>query len=64
MLGADAACTKLVQFERLGMVAGSYLKTYQQGTTTYGEQRGYRPTSLGPAVAHINPEARELSALV
>lgn len=63
-LGADATCTTITQRERLGVVAGSYLKTYQQGATTYGEQKGYRPTSLGPAIVTIDPEARTMEAVV
>jgi hypothetical protein len=63
-LGADDRCSSIVQRQRLGIVAGSYLKTYQQGTTTYGEQRGYRPTSLNAAVAIINPEHGTIQARV
>lgn len=63
-IGANEACNKLVERERLGVVSGSYLKTYQQNVTTYGEQRGYRPTSLGAAVVNINPETREMWAEV
>jgi hypothetical protein len=61
-LGVDEEARKIVQRERLGIVAGSYLKTYNQGSISYGEQKGYRPTSLGPAVAVVNPEAREFHA--
>jgi len=31
-IGADVSCKKLTQRTRLGVIAGSYLKTYQQGT--------------------------------
>jgi hypothetical protein len=63
-IGADKDCTRLVQRNRLGVVAGSYLKTYNQGSISYGEQRGFRPTSLGAAVVRIKPETRELEAVV
>jgi hypothetical protein len=63
-IGADANCGKLTQRVRLGVVSGSYLKTYSQGFCSYGEQKGYRPTSLGAAVVSIKPETRELEALV
>lgn len=63
-IGADVDCKTLKQRMRLGIVAGSYLKTYQQGTTSYGEQKGYRPTSLGPAIARITPETRKLEAVL
>lgn len=59
-LGANADCTKLVAQERIGVVSGSYLKTYAQGVTTYGEQKGYRPVSLGASFVRIKPETREV----
>ncbi len=63
-ISADATCTTLTQRLRLGMVSGSYLKTYEQGSISYGEQKGYRPTSLGAAVATVRPEVREMEAVV
>lgn len=63
-LGADSACTNIVQFERLGLISGSYLKTYTVGSISYGEQKGYRPVSLGAAVAEFYPETRELRAAI
>lgn len=61
-IGANADCTKLTQKRKLGVISGSYLKTYEQGVTTYGEQRGYSPTVLGSARVTINPDKREFSA--
>ncbi len=61
-IGADATCTTLQAQERLGVVSGSYLKTYAQGVTTYGEQRGYRPVSLGPACVRFVPDKMEMHA--
>jgi len=61
-LGADAKCTTLTQQIRLGIITGAYLKTYSQGVTTYAEQRGYEPVTLGAAWVKIKPETRELSA--
>lgn len=63
-IGADPTCKKLVQRRRLGLVSGSYLKTYQQGQMGYGEQKGYRPTNLGSAVALITPETGDVRAQV
>jgi len=63
-IGADRTCKKLIERLRIGVISGSYLKTYHQGTTTYGEQRGYRPTSLGAAVVSICPETRKLEAVI
>ena len=59
-LGADTSCTKLCHRTKLGVVSGSYLKTYAQGVTTYGEQKGYEPVTLGAAWVQIHPETREL----
>jgi hypothetical protein len=61
-LGADANCAKLVHQEKLGMIAGSYLRTYTLNTCTYGEQRGYAPTSLGAAWVEIRPNTKEMRA--
>ena len=59
-LCADADCTKIRNRTRLGVVSGSYLKTYAQGVTSYGEQKGYEPVTLGAAWVKINPETREM----
>ena len=63
-IGANRECNKLEERVKLGVVSGSYLKTYAQGVTTYGEQRGYGPTSLGPAVITVCPETGAMSAEV
>lgn len=52
---ANQPCTSLVQKHKLGVISGSYLKTYSQDITTYGEQRGYSPTVLGAATIHLKP---------
>ena len=57
---ASADCTKIQHRTKLGLVSGSYLKTYSQGVTTYGEMKGYEPVTLGAAVAHIRPDTREV----
>lgn len=64
MLGADRDCTSIIHIPRLGVISGSYLKTYQQNSTTYGEQRGYRPVNLGPAVVGVQPDTRDMWAIV
>jgi hypothetical protein len=55
---ADRDCKKLIARERLGVISGSYFKTYEHGTTTYGEQKGYAPTTLGAAKITIIPDKR------
>jgi hypothetical protein len=64
VLAADNACGKIVQRVRLGVVSGSYLKTYTQGSCSYGEQKMYRPTALGAAVVTIRPTTRELQGAI
>ena len=63
-IGADRDCKRLRATERLGVISGSYLKTYAQGVCTYGEQRGYSPVSLGAAWVAIKPSTGELRAEV
>lgn len=68
LIGADATCTKLVSSDRVGVVSGSYLRTYAEGDgkggihPSYGEQRGYAPVNLGAAKVTIDPERRLVTA--
>lgn len=59
-LSANKDCTKITDITKLGVISGSYLKTYCQGVTTYGEQKGYSPVTLGAAWVKIKPSTREL----
>lgn len=61
VIGADADCKRLVARNKIGVICGSYLKTYTQGVTSYGEKKGYSPTKLGPSKVFIKPFTRELS---
>lgn len=56
ILGANQHCTRIIDYDRIGVISGSYLRTYSQGTTTYGEQRGYRPVNLGMASVQLHPD--------
>jgi predicted phosphodiesterase len=60
VLTSNADCTKLCNREKIGVVSGSYLKTYAQGVISYGEQKGYEPTTLGAAHVMIKPDTREV----
>jgi predicted phosphodiesterase len=60
VLEADRDCTKLTNREKLGVISGSFLKTYARGVTTYGEQKGYEPTTLGAAWVMVKPDTREM----
>ena len=59
-LCASDDCTKIRHRTKLGVISGSYLKTYAQGVTTYGEQKGYEPVTLGAAWVAIKPDTREI----
>ena len=59
-LTANRDCTELTSTTKLGVISGSFLKTYAQGVTTYGEQKGYSPVTLGAAWVKIRPSTREL----
>lgn len=63
-IGADANCTEIVEHDSIGVVAGSYLRTYTQGVTGYGEIKGYSPVPLGATYVEINPDKREMHARV
>ena len=60
-LDGNAKCSKIIQSPQIGVITGSYLKTYSEGVTTYGEQRGYAPVALGAAAVVIQPTSGELS---
>ena len=59
-LTANKDCTELISITKLGVISGSFLKTYAQGVITYGEQKGYSPVTLGAAWVKIRPDTREL----
>lgn len=46
---------------QLGVVTGTYLATYSQGHSGYGERAGYAPTRLGHPVIEITPQTLGLS---
>lgn len=59
-IGANETCTKLIQKEVKGLITGSYMKTYEQGCTNYGEKKGYKPVPIGARFVKINPSTREM----
>jgi len=52
---ANERCTHLKDKIKLGVMSGSYFRTYAMGTTTYAERKGYAPTFLGCSVVKIRP---------
>ncbi len=63
-LGANDACDHIENTTKIGVISGSYLKTYAQDVTTYGEQKGYEPVSLGAAWVKFRPGTGELSGRI
>lgn len=59
-LSANDLVTEITQKGIMGLITGSYLKTYAQGFTGYGEMRGYAPSTLGATRARFTPETGEL----
>ena len=59
---ADATCENITQREKLGVICGTYLRTYTQGSTGYGEQKGYEPVPLGARFVRIHPDSGQVKA--
>ncbi len=53
IVGADRKCNYLMAKIKLGIMSGSFFRTYAQGVTTYSERKGYRPTYLGAAKVRV-----------
>ena len=62
LVGANEPCRKLTDVYRIGLITGSYLKTYEQGCTNYGEKKGMRPVPLGARFVKVCPFTREMRA--
>lgn len=52
---------KIIAKPQIGIITGAYLKTYAQGITTYGELKGYAPSTLGAVQLTIEPAKRRVS---
>ena len=61
-LRADDKCEHLVDIPQLGIVTGSYLRTYAEGPAGYGEKKGYRPVPLGAVAAKFTPDKHDMHA--
>ncbi len=60
VITANADCSKITAEEPIGVITGSYLRTYAQGVTTYGEVKGYAPVPLGASFVRINPQNKTI----
>lgn len=54
-LSPNADCSEIGQKTTMGLITGSYLRTYAQGFTGYGEIKAYSPTTLGATRARFTP---------
>jgi hypothetical protein len=60
VLGANFDCSKIEAHVKLGVISGTYLKTYKAdrgGSSSYGERKGYKPVVLGSPCIIIEPGA-------
>lgn len=64
LLGANGNCTELIYRHKLGVVSGSYLATYSEKAVSYGEIKGYSPTTLGAARVTVVPRTGEFFGAV
>jgi len=55
MLGTNPSFSKLVAYNAYGAHCGSYLRTYQQDATGYGEEKGFPPVPIGPPTFELTP---------
>lgn len=60
-LGVDELCRTITHKSSMGLITGTYLRTYSPGQTGYGELRGYPPTTLGASRAIYRPGEMTLS---
>lgn len=54
-------CTAVDSKTTMGLITGSYLRTYSPDFTSYGELKGYFPTTLGASFARYTPVTKRLS---
>jgi hypothetical protein len=57
----NADCSSIGQRVTMGIITGSYLRTYAPDFTGYGEMKGYNPAGLGASRARYIPETRTLT---
>lgn len=63
-LRSDPACNRIIAIPQIGVMTGSYLRTYAQGHIGYGEVKAYDPTPLGAVSVDVIPAHRRLTARV
>jgi len=53
-------CREITGRPFMGMISGTYLRGYASGFVSYGEKRGYAPTTLGASKARYVPATGDL----
>lgn len=61
-LQPNATCTEIKERAMMGVLTGTYLRGYSSGFVSYGEKRGYAPTSLSASRCIYDPIERRLVA--
>jgi len=64
ILTANEACNHIQERTRIGMITGTYLRTYTQNVTGYGEKKGYAPVPLGAVYVEVIPSKKEVYARI
>jgi len=57
-IGANEDCSHVEASTRLGVISGTFLKTYEgdpKGGSSYGERKGYEPVPIGSPCVVIEP---------
>jgi hypothetical protein len=57
----NETCDDIKSRTTMGLISSSYLRTYAKDYTSYGELKGYAPTSLGASSARYRPLTKRLS---
>jgi len=55
---------RLLETVGLGVYTGSYYRTYEEGTSSYGQRKSLSPTSLGCVPVRVDTRTMKLTALV
>ncbi len=59
-LRAGPYCEGLIEVPQMGIMTGTYLRTYSPGNIGYGERKAYDPAPLGAVKATVEPYNRGL----
>lgn len=63
-LRGNGPCEEAVEIPQIGVMTGSYLRTYTKGHTGYGEVKAYDPVPLGAVSVSIEPKTGKMTGLV